>query len=181
MGKFSKDLVILVDGPETQGGSILPLPDVNDKLRKVLIAAFPQASDSTFAKSDRTLTSGFVGIAVMMHLCDKVALYEMVPSTLEDKTAAWHYYERGGIAQSNPWHNSIPYEAAFWRALALTDSSNTGKLLLNGFRLQEEICKSSAASADDADKVALWASWGYKTKGHEINPQPGMWVPPPGG
>mmetsp|Transcript_104909 Transcript_104909/g.281968 ORF Transcript_104909/g.281968 Transcript_104909/m.281968 type:complete len:116 (+) Transcript_104909:193-540(+) len=114
----------------------------------------------------------------MLHVCDKVVLYEMVPSSLTDKTAAWHYYERGGFAQSNPWHSSIPYEVAFWRAMALGDSSHTGKLVLNGFRLQEELCKSKPT--DRGAKSDLWADWGYTTKGHDVNPEPGMWVPPPG-
>jgi len=177
LGRINKDLVFLVDGSDVKGGSLVPLPKTNQNLKKVLTAAFPDAKNSTFAGSDRTLTTGFVGIVFMLHVCDEVILYEMVPSTLDSKGAPWHYYERGGTAQSNPWHNSLPYEAAFWRAMAVEDTAHTGKLVLNGFSRQTQLCQSVAMD----ESSGSWASWGYRTNGHETNPVADMWVPPPGG
>merc|ERR1711879_925826 len=102
LGKFSKDFLMLVDGADMKSGSVVPLPGVNLNLKKIMKSAFVNATGSAFYSSDRTLTTGLVGVIFMLHVCRQVNLYEMVPSSLTDKSAPWHYYERGGIAQSNP-------------------------------------------------------------------------------
>lgn len=181
LGKFSNSFMLVVDGEESLGSSVIGLSGVNEGLKEVLKSFFPTVANSTFGRSKNTLTSGFVGIFFMLHLCDKVTLYEMVPSLL-DSSAGWHYWERGGFASSNPWHNSIPYETAFWRALALADTASAGRIELNGFRLQEELCEAGtqrAATLTSVERNRLWTHWGYTTKGDQVNPKAGMWVPPP--
>ena len=80
----------------------------------------------------QTWTAGMTAILVMMHLCDTVTLYEMVPS---DKSinAQWHYWQ-GGHGNATPpdlthwaferwhkgewYHKSKPLEECLWKSMA---------------------------------------------------------------
>uniref|UniRef100_A0A7S1SC55 beta-galactoside alpha-(2,6)-sialyltransferase n=1 Tax=Alexandrium catenella TaxID=2925 RepID=A0A7S1SC55_ALECA len=115
---------------------IVPMGEVQHGLMEVLVRTFPEFKHHL----GHEVTSGMLGIALMLHLCEEVVLYEMVPSKAA-KGMPWHYWERWGDATKNSWHNSLQFEYAVWRLLAGPhDTSQTGVLRLEGFRRHKQQC-----------------------------------------
>merc|ERR1712048_1236659 len=102
LGAFSNGIFFITDAfarrtPFAQPG-IVPLGDVQVAMMQVLTRTFAQME----YKPTHEVTAGMVGVAFMLHLCDEITLYEMVPSP-KAKGMPWHYYEAGGDATKNTW------------------------------------------------------------------------------
>ncbi|XP_077988204.1 beta-galactoside alpha-2,6-sialyltransferase 1-like [Glandiceps talaboti] len=88
-----------------------------------------------------SLSSGFVGIMAMMHLCDKVDVYGFVT----EGTPACHYYDdmlhmrtkKGKLRCSSATWHPIDEERAIARLMNIgpkTDIAKHGKITLKGYR-----------------------------------------------
>ncbi|KAI8500321.1 beta-galactoside alpha-2,6-sialyltransferase [Branchiostoma belcheri] len=72
-------------------------------------------------------------IVMMLHLCDWVRVYELVPSN-KDNTNLVYYYDETEVRSSNDLH-SYDLERTYVKALTLTpdkDIEDTGVVLLKG-------------------------------------------------
>ncbi|XP_019646889.1 PREDICTED: beta-galactoside alpha-2,6-sialyltransferase 2-like [Branchiostoma belcheri] len=86
----------------------------------------------------RSSTSGFLGVLMMMHICDWVTLYEMVPSVAGQRDKREYYWDdvkvrTGGAREST---HSYSADRTVMRNLAVTDSKqidSTGRATLKGF------------------------------------------------
>ncbi|XP_078697170.1 beta-galactoside alpha-2,6-sialyltransferase 2-like [Branchiostoma floridae x Branchiostoma belcheri] len=79
-------------------------------------------------------SSGMFGVVMMLHLCDWVRVYEIVPSNKDD-TKLLYYYDEQSMWSKKDWHSYIQ-ERVYLRTLSLTaerDIEDTGVVLLKGF------------------------------------------------
>merc|ERR1712187_964014 len=112
-----------------------PLGKIQLDVMQLLIRTFPQFK---YIKTHE-VSSGMTGVVFMLHLCDSISLYEMVPSR---KAAGmpWHYWEAGGSVTQNSWHNSLPYEYALWKLLGAVRDETSGVVKLDGLRTSQTRC-----------------------------------------
>ncbi|XP_019643248.1 PREDICTED: beta-galactoside alpha-2,6-sialyltransferase 2-like [Branchiostoma belcheri] len=91
----------------------------------------------TTGMCDRTKlrpSSGMLGVVMMLHLCDWVRVYELVPSDKDD-TKLMYYFDEKTMWTTHHVH-SYSQERIYVRTLSLTpeeDIEDTGVVLLKGF------------------------------------------------
>ncbi|CAH1227715.1 Hypp173 [Branchiostoma lanceolatum] len=74
-----------------------------------------------------------IGVIMMLHLCDWVYTYEMVPSSVDRTRLAYYYNETKKMAIHRS--HSITTERKYWRALTVTpleEVDRTGVAVLRG-------------------------------------------------
>ncbi|XP_019627918.1 PREDICTED: beta-galactoside alpha-2,6-sialyltransferase 1-like [Branchiostoma belcheri] len=84
-------------------------------------------------KTKKSPSTGLFGIVMMLHLCDWVRVYELVPSN-KDNTNLVYYYDETEVRSPNDLH-SYDLERTYVKALTLTpdkDIEDTGVVLLKG-------------------------------------------------
>ncbi|XP_078697001.1 beta-galactoside alpha-2,6-sialyltransferase 2-like [Branchiostoma floridae x Branchiostoma belcheri] len=80
-------------------------------------------------------SSGMFGVVMMLHLCDWVRVYEIVPSNKDD-TRLRYYYDKKALQPKHFIYHSYINERIYLRTLSLTpekDINETGVVLLKGF------------------------------------------------
>lgn len=81
-------------------------------------------------------TTGAVGMALALKMCDNVIAYEMAPSVYA-QTSSYNYYEDHTIkATNNSWHSTFESEHDLWQRLSVTPSTEilqTGRAVIPGF------------------------------------------------
>ncbi|XP_078697646.1 beta-galactoside alpha-2,6-sialyltransferase 2-like [Branchiostoma floridae x Branchiostoma belcheri] len=88
-------------------------------------------------KANMSPSSGIFGVVMMLHLCDWVRVYEIVPSNKDRTTVPYYYDEQTTTTWTwlKKWH-SFTQERVYLRTLSLTterDIEDTGVVLLKGF------------------------------------------------
>ncbi|KAI8488572.1 beta-galactoside alpha-2,6-sialyltransferase [Branchiostoma belcheri] len=88
-------------------------------------------------KANMSPSSGIFGVVMMLHLCDWVRVYEIVPSNKDRTTVPYYYDEQTTTTWTwlKKWH-SFTQERIYLRTLSLTpekDINETGVVLLKGF------------------------------------------------
>ncbi|KAI8488570.1 beta-galactoside alpha-2,6-sialyltransferase [Branchiostoma belcheri] len=79
-------------------------------------------------------SSGMFGVVMMLHLCDWVRVYEIVPSN-KDRTRLRYYYDKKALVPKHFIYHSYINERIYLRTLSLTtekDINETGVVLLKG-------------------------------------------------
>ncbi|KAI8488571.1 beta-galactoside alpha-2,6-sialyltransferase [Branchiostoma belcheri] len=102
------------------------------------LARFCKATGMCKYKLRGPPTTGMLGVVMMLHLCDWVRVYEIVPSNKDGTRLMYYYSERAMWSSKHislSWH-SYSQERAYFRTLSLTpekDINETGVVLLKGF------------------------------------------------
>ncbi|XP_078697554.1 beta-galactoside alpha-2,6-sialyltransferase 2-like [Branchiostoma floridae x Branchiostoma belcheri] len=84
-------------------------------------------------KTKKSPSTGLFGIVMMLHLCDWVRVYELVPSN-KDNTNLVYYYDETEVRSPNDLH-SYDLERTYVKALTLTPDKgieDSGVVLLKG-------------------------------------------------
>ncbi|XP_035695867.1 beta-galactoside alpha-2,6-sialyltransferase 1-like [Branchiostoma floridae] len=78
-----------------------------------------------------SLSSGILGVVMMMHLCDWIYVYELVPSNRDDTRLMYYFNEE----KQHSWH-PYSHERVYIKTLSLTpekEIEDTGVVVLKGF------------------------------------------------
>jgi len=116
MGSRSAWLKLAKSRPELQ---LFEVPQ--DQMKNVAVGLRELFDHSIFKGQRRLPTSGAMGMVLAASMCGRIEAYGMAMSQramdLEDQVA-YHYYEAGGSAATNTWHQSFTAEKHLWRFLA---------------------------------------------------------------
>ncbi|XP_078609556.1 beta-galactoside alpha-2,6-sialyltransferase 2-like [Branchiostoma floridae x Branchiostoma japonicum] len=95
------------------------------------LVEFCNSTNMCDTKMKPNLSSGILGVVMMMHLCDWIYVYELVPSNKDDTELMYYYNEE----RQHGWH-PYSHERLYIRALSLTPEKvieDTGVVVLEGF------------------------------------------------
>ncbi|XP_066292949.1 beta-galactoside alpha-2,6-sialyltransferase 1-like [Branchiostoma lanceolatum] len=107
-------------------------PNFGTDVQKELTRFCKETTDCKPGRSRKSPSSGSLGVIMMLHLCDWVYTYEMVPSTVNRTRLAYYYNETINMSTV---HHSINTEREYWKALTVTsleEVERTGVAVLQG-------------------------------------------------
>ncbi|KAI8488580.1 beta-galactoside alpha-2,6-sialyltransferase [Branchiostoma belcheri] len=109
------------------------------------LSRFCKVAGLCTSKMEESPTTGMLGVVMMLHLCDWVRVYEIVPSN-KDRTKLMYYFDEKSLLPKQDRHpdsqegiylrHSDSQEKVYLRTLSLTpekDIDETGVVLLKGF------------------------------------------------
>ncbi|XP_035659691.1 beta-galactoside alpha-2,6-sialyltransferase 1-like [Branchiostoma floridae] len=86
-------------------------------------------------RTSKSPSTGMFGIVMMLHLCNWVHVYEILPSNKDDTNLRYYYDEKAKLLKPTGGVHSYSQEQQYIRTLSLTsdqDIANTGVALLKG-------------------------------------------------
>eukprot|EP00058_Branchiostoma_floridae_P023809 XP_002609299.1 hypothetical protein BRAFLDRAFT_86789 [Branchiostoma floridae] len=86
-------------------------------------------------KTDKSPSTGMFGVVMMLHLCNWVYVYEILPSNKDSTNLRYYYDEKAKNLKTTGGFHSFSQEKQYIRTLSLTsdqDIANTGVALLKG-------------------------------------------------
>ncbi|XP_078605514.1 beta-galactoside alpha-2,6-sialyltransferase 1-like [Branchiostoma floridae x Branchiostoma japonicum] len=86
-------------------------------------------------KTDKSPSTGMFGVVMMLHLCNWVYVYEILPSNKDSTNLRYYYDEKAKNLKTTSGFHSFSQEKQYIRTLSLTsdqDIANTGVALLKG-------------------------------------------------
>ncbi|XP_035695865.1 beta-galactoside alpha-2,6-sialyltransferase 2-like [Branchiostoma floridae] len=95
------------------------------------LVEFCKSTNMCDTKMRPNLSSGILGVVMMMHLCNLVYVYELVPSNKDDTEVMYYFNEE----KQHDWH-PYSHERVYIRTLSLTPEKvieDTGVVVLGGF------------------------------------------------